>query len=254
MIVLKTENEIEQQRQACSIVAEILNRARQAVKPGVTTLELNSLVESLTERKGAIAAFKGVKARGPYKEFPAAICASVNDEVIHGIPTNRALKEGDIISIDFGVLYKGFYGDSAITVPVGKVSDRARRLMEATEESLKRAIEQAVVGNRLQDISYAVQSYVESKGYSVVREFVGHGIGRELHEEPQVPNFGSKGRGIRLKEGMVLAIEPMVNEGTYEVKVLGDGWTTVTLDGKLSAHFEHCVAITKNGPLVLTKE
>ena len=253
MIILKSLKEIEQQREACQIVAEILLRLKDAVKPGVTTKELDDLAERLTKEKNAVPAFKGVKAGGPYKPFPSVICASVNNEVIHGIPSERKLKEGDILSVDFGVEYKGFYGDSAITVAVGKISENARKLMDATRESLDEAIKNAVVGNRLSDISHAVQNYVEKRNYSVVRDFVGHGIGRSLHEDPQIPNYGSPGRGIRLKAGMVLAIEPMINEGTYEVEVLNDGWTAVTLDGKLSAHYEHTVAITESRPIVLTK-
>jgi methionyl aminopeptidase len=253
VIVLKTPKEIEQQRRACRIVAEILLRIKQEVKPGITLKELGALAERLTKQKKAIPAFKGVKARGPFKPFPSVICTSVNDEVIHGIPSKRALKNGDIVSIDFGVLYDGFYGDAAITVPVGNISEKARRLVDTTKESLNEAIKKAVDGGRLSDISHAVQTYVEQRGFSVVRDFVGHGIGRSLHEEPQIPNFVTTGSGVRLKPGMVLAIEPMINEGTYEVNVLSDGWTAVTADGKLSAHFEHCVAITKNEPIVLTK-
>jgi len=253
VIILKTIEEIERQKEACKIVAYVLEKIREAVQPGVTTNELNALAEKITKEKKAISAFKGVKSRGPYKPFPAAICSSVNDEVIHGIPSDRVLKDGDIVGVDFGVLYDGFYGDAAITIPVGNISAGAKRLLDVTRESLDMAIESAQEGNRLSDISHAVQEYVEERGYSVVRDFVGHGIGRNLHEEPQVPNYGVKGRGVTLKEGMVLAIEPMINEGNYDVTVLDDGWTAVTVDGKLSAHFEHCVAITKKGPIVLTK-
>jgi len=253
LIIIKTPKEIEQQKEACEIVARVLEEIRVAVKPGVTTKQLNDLAEKLTDKMKAIPAFKGVRARPPIKPFPAAICASVNDEIIHGIPSDRVLNDGDIIGVDFGVLYKGFYGDAAITIPVGKISDKAKKLIDSTKESLDAAISKACEGNRLSDISHAVQMYVEEKGYSVVRDFVGHGIGRSLHEEPQVPNFGPAGRGIKLKAGMVLAIEPMINEGNYDLKVLEDGWTAVTMDGKLSAHFEHTVAITKNGPFVLTK-
>jgi methionyl aminopeptidase len=253
VIIIKTPHEIEQQRDACKIVAEVLERIRQIVKPGVTTKELNALAEKITKQKKAVPAFKGVKASGPYQPFPAVICSSVNDEVIHGIPSDRVLKEGDIIGIDFGVSYNGFYGDAAITVPVGDISANAKKLVDATEESLNEAIKKAVEGNRLSDISHAVQEYVEERGFSVVRDFVGHGIGRSLHEEPQIPNYGPGGRGVKLKAGMVLAIEPMINEGNYDVALLDDGWTAVTVDGKLSAHFEHSVAITKNEPIVLTK-
>jgi methionyl aminopeptidase len=253
LIIIKSEKEIGQQREACRIVAEVLERIKETVKPGVTTKDLNDLAEKIAKKRRAIPAFKGVKARGPYQAFPAAVCSSVNNEVIHGIPSNRELIEGDIVGVDFGVLYNGFYGDAAITVPVGNISEAAKKLVNVTKESLDEAIKQALDGNRLSDISHAVQSYVEERGFSVVRDFVGHGIGRSLHEEPQIPNYGSKGRGVKLKAGMVLAIEPMINEGNYDVDVLDDGWTAVTMDGKLSAHFEHCVAITKNGPLVLTK-
>ncbi len=253
LIILKTSKEIELQAEACKIVADILSAIRETAKSGVTTKELDSMAEGLTGKYGATPAFKGVKARGPYIPFPAVICASVNDEVIHGIPSDKPLEDGDILSVDFGVKYKGFYGDSAVTIPIGDVAEETRELLEVTEESLARAIKKSIAGNRLSDISHAVQSYVESKGYSVVRAFVGHGIGRSLHEEPQIPNFGAPGRGVRLKVGMVIAIEPMVNEGTHIVDVLDDGWTAVTQDGKMSAHFEHTVAITKNGPIVLTK-
>jgi len=253
LIILKSEKEIEQQREACQIVGQVLKSLKEAAKPGVTTKDLDDLAARMTKENNAIPAFKGVRARGPYQPFPGVICSSVNEEVIHGIPSNRELKEGDIVSIDFGVLYNGFYGDAAVTIPVGKISEKTQRLLDVTSESLNEAIKQAVAGNRLSDISHAVQSYVEEKGFSVVRDFVGHGIGRNLHEEPQVPNFGPPGRGVKLKAGMVLAIEPMINEGNYDVTVLDDGWTTSTTDGKLSAHFEHTVAITKNKPIVLTK-
>jgi methionyl aminopeptidase len=201
----------------------------------------------LSRKKRVKPAFKG------YKGYPFALCTSVNGEVVHGMPSDRPLVLGDILSLDFGVNYKGFYGDAAITVPVGAVSDKAKRLLDVTEAGLNDAIQQARAGNRLGDISSAVQKRVESSGFSVVRDFVGHGIGRNLHEDPQIPNYGIQGRGIELKPGMVLAIEPMVNEGSYEVKVLSDGWTVVTKDGKLSAHFEHSVAVTENGPDILSR-
>ena len=248
MIFLKSPWEIEKMRRSNAIVAEVLARLREAIKPGITTLELDRLAEHLCRRKGAKPAFKG------YRGYPFSLCVSVNEEVVHGFPSKkRVLKEGDIVSLDFGVLYDGYYGDAAITVPVGEISERAKRLLRVTEEALYKGIEQAVIGKRLGDISSAIQRYVEAHGYSVVRQFVGHGIGRALHEDPQVPNFGKPGRGIKLKEGMVLAIEPMVNEGTYEVEILADGWTAVTKDRKLSAHFEHTVAITKNGPEILSR-
>ncbi|HPC00748.1 MAG TPA: type I methionyl aminopeptidase [Syntrophales bacterium] len=247
MVFLKRPEEIERLRASNRIVAEVLARLRESVVAGVTTLELNRLSEEMARSRGAVPAFKG------YRGYPYALCVSVNDEVVHGMPSaKRVLKEGDIVSIDFGVFYRGYCGDAAITVPVGVVSEEARRLMRVTEESLYRAVDQARVGNRLGDISYAVQDHVERAGFSVVREFVGHGIGREMHEDPQIPNFGRKGRGIVLKAGMVLAIEPMVNAGSYEVRVLADGWTAVTADGSLSAHFEHSVAIMEEGPEILS--
>lgn len=246
MIHLKSAHEIEKMRVAGRIVAEVLATVRQMVRPGVTTLFLNELAENEARRRGSEPAFKG------YSGYPYSLCCSLNDQVVHGFPTSRPLREGDILSLDFGVVRDGFYGDSAITVPVGQVSHAAQCLIAVTEESFSEALSAAVVGNRVSDISHAVQSYVERKGYSVVREFVGHGIGRSLHESPQIPNFGAPGKGVRLKAGMVLAIEPMVNEKGPDVKVLADGWTAVTCDGGLSAHYEHTVAITDNGPEILT--
>lgn len=245
--ILKSPDEIEIMRAACLIVAEVLGIVKDSVKPGATTLDLERIAEEETMKRDAKPAFKG------YRGYPFCLCTSINSEVVHGMPSKRALKSGDILSIDFGVRYNGFYGDSAITVPVGGVSDDAARLIEVTKASLEAAIEKAVPGNRLTDISSAVQRLVESHGFSVVREFVGHGIGRELHEPPQVPNFGLPGRGIRLKPGMVLAIEPMINMGGSAVRVLDDGWTAVTVDGSLSAHFEHTVAVTSDGPYVLSR-
>jgi len=247
VIVLKSPREIERMRVPCRIVAEILGLLRDSVKPGVTTLELEELAIRETKKHKAVPAFKG------YAGYPYALCCSPNDRVIHGMPNATPLKQGDILSIDFGVLYDEFYGDSAITLPVGTISETARALMVATEESLYCGIDQAVAGGRLYDISSAVQRHVEARGYSVVRDFVGHGIGKQLHEDPQVPNYGVAGRGISLKPGMVLAIEPMVNSGSYAVKVLQDGWTAVTADGSLSAHFEHTVAVTEHGPEILTR-
>jgi methionyl aminopeptidase len=247
MVILKLPDEIEKLRISNLIVAEILGELRDRVRAGVTTGELNSYCEELSRKKRVKPAFKG------YKGYPFALCTSVNGEVVHGMPSDRPLVLGDILSLDFGVNYKGFYGDAAITVPVGAVSDKAKRLLDVTEAGLNDAIQQARAGNRLGDISSAVQKRVESSGFSVVRDFVGHGIGRNLHEDPQIPNYGIQGRGIELKPGMVLAIEPMVNEGSYEVKVLSDGWTVVTKDGKLSAHFEHSVAVTENGPDILSR-
>jgi methionyl aminopeptidase len=247
MIILKQPEEIEKLRDSNGIVAEILKELRLRVKPGITTGELDRLAEEMSRKRGAVPAFKG------YKGFPFSLCTSVNSEVVHGMPSDRVLVEGDIVSLDFGVFYRGYYGDAAITVPVGRVSEKAARLLRVTEGGLYDGIEQARAGNRLGDISAAVQRHVETAGYSVVRDFVGHGIGRNLHEEPQIPNYGVKGRGIELKPGMVLAIEPMVNEGTYKVRVLQDGWTVTTEDGQLSAHFEHSVVIMENGPDILSR-
>ncbi len=247
MIVLKSPQEIERMRIPCRMVAEVLEILKETAEPGVTTLSLNQLAEKEANRRGAKPAFKG------YSGYPFTLCCSVNEQVVHGMPSGRKLVEGDILSIDFGVIYDGYFGDAALTLAIGKVSDRAKRLIQATEESLYAAIDEARPGNRLSDISHAVQSYVEARGYSVVRDFVGHGIGKNLHEGPQIPNFGQPGRGVRLKAGMVLAIEPMINERGHEVRVLDDGWTAVTCDGGLSAHFEHTVAITDNGPEILTR-
>lgn len=245
-IILKSLQEINTMRRAGAIVAEVLTLLKSKVRPGITTLELEKIAEEETKKRKAVPAFKG------YKGYPWCLCTSINEQVVHGMPSKRVLNEGDILSIDFGVKFDGFYGDSAVTLPVGVVSETAERLIRVTEESLWKAIEAARAGNRLYDVSSAVQRHVESHGLSVVREFVGHGIGRELHEPPQVPNFGIPGQGIRLKPGMVLAIEPMINVGGWAIKVLGDGWTAVTADGSLSAHFEHTVAITEDGPLVLS--
>jgi methionyl aminopeptidase len=246
MVFLRKPEEIVKIRKSNLIVAEILAALREKVRPGVTTLELDQFSEKMARKKDASPAFKG------YKGYPFSLCTSVNAQVVHGMPSSRKLREGDIISLDFGVLYEGYYGDAAITVPVGAVSDSATRLMKITEAGLYGGIQEAKAGNRLGDISAAVQDCVETAGFSVVRDFVGHGIGKSLHEEPQIPNFGVKGRGLELKTGMVLAIEPMVNEGTFRIKVLEDGWTAVTEDGKLSAHFEHSVAVTENGPEILS--
>lgn len=248
MIVCKSPAEIERMRAANALVADVLAQLAATVAPGVTTADLDAVAEKLVRAGGAEPAFKG------YRGYPATLCASVNDQVVHGIPSAATtLVEGDIISLDMGVKLNGFYGDSAVTVAVGRVSDDAARLLRVTRESLEKAIEQVKVGGRVSDISHAVQQHVEAAGFSVVREFVGHGIGSALHEEPQIANYGEPGRGPRLVEGMTLAIEPMVNMGRPAVKVLADGWTAVTKDGSLSAHFEHTVAVTKNGPLVLTR-
>jgi len=247
VIVLKSRQEIERMATPGRMVAEILQLLRERIKPGVTTKELDRLAEQETEKRKARPAFKG------YGGFPFTICSSPNEKVVHGFANDDPLQEGDILSIDFGLVYDGFYGDSAFTAPVGAVDRQKAELMDVTEKSLELAIEQAVPGNRLGDISHAVQGYVEKMGYSVVREFVGHGIGREMHEEPQIPNFGKAGQGPKLKEGMVLAIEPMINAGKPEVMILPDGWTAVTRDGLPSAHFEHTVAIGPHGPEILTR-
>jgi methionyl aminopeptidase len=247
MIYLKSERELNLMRKAGAIVARILDDMAQMAAPGLSTGEIDRFAESRIKELGAKPAFKG------YNGFPACVCISVNQEVVHGIPSNkRILKDGDIVGIDFGVIYDGWYGDSARTVAVGKITPEAQKLLEVTQESLNRGIAQCRDGNRVFDIGHAVQNYVENFGYGVVREFVGHGIGRALHEDPQVPNYGPKGKGPALKVGMVLAIEPMINAGSHEVKVLKDGWTAVTTDNSLSAHFEHTVAITPNGPEILT--
>ena len=251
MISLKSPREIEIMRRANVIVAEVLQELKRRVAPGVTTLDLDAVAEQMTLKKHAIPAFKGYNVGG--RIYPRCLCASINDEIVHGIPSNRALREGDIIGLDYGVIFEGFYGDSAVTVGVGKVSDEAQRLMDVTEQSLYKGIEQLRDGRRLGDLGAAVQRFAESAGFSVVRAFVGHGIGKRLHEEPPVPNYGEPERGLRLKEGMVLAIEPMVNAGGYEVEIKDDGWTAVTKDGSLAAHFEHSVAITKDGPFILSQ-
>ena len=247
MVILKQQSEIEKIRASNGIVAEILAELKEAVQEGITTLDLDRISEELVLKKGAKPAFKG------YRGYPFSLCASINEQVIHGLPSQRVLTEGDIVGLDFGVYYHGYYGDAALTVPVGRISKEASMLLKATEESLDRAIREAKVGNRLGDISAAVQNHVEAVGFSVVRDFVGHGIGRNLHEDPQIPNYGTKGRGAALKVGMVLAIEPMVNAGTYKVRMLTDGWTAVTADGRLSAHFEHTIAITDHGPEILSR-
>ncbi len=247
MIVCKSPAEIERMRAANALVANVLAELEAMVAPGVTTAELDRAAERLVRAGGAEPAFKG------YRGYPGTLCASVNEQVVHGIPSARALVEGDIISLDMGVKLNGFYGDSAVTVAVGRVSADAEKLLRVTRESLEQGIAQVRLGGRVSDIGHAIQQHVEAHGLSVVREFVGHGIGAALHEEPQIANYGEPGRGPRLAEGMTLAIEPMVNIGRPAVKVLADGWTAVTKDGSLSAHFEHTVAVTKAGPLVLTR-
>ncbi|MBI5252316.1 MAG: type I methionyl aminopeptidase [Desulfomonile tiedjei] len=252
MIILKTHKEIEIMREANRIVAEILQKIGETIQPGTTTGELDKIADRMIEQAKARSAFKGYRMRNQ-KPYPASICSSVNEEVVHGIPGSRVLKEGDIVGIDVGVVYKGFVGDAAKTFAVGKISDEASNLLHVTEESLYKGISQAVEGKRLMDISGAIQNHVETHGFSVVRDFVGHGVGRKMHEPPQIPNYRSPGWNPRLQAGMALALEPMVNEGTWRIKLLDDEWTAVTADGKLSAHFEHSIAITDNGPLILSE-
>ena len=251
MIQLKSSRELEKMRVAGRHVAEILERLREAAKPGVTTADLNELAASEIRKRRLGSSFLNY-APGGLPPFPAVVCTSVNEEIVHGIPGGRELVAGDILKLDFGVIFEGFHGDSAISVPIGEISEQARRLLEVTQQSLSAGIQQLRAGNRLGDVSRAIQNAVEEAGFSVVRDFVGHGIGRDLHEPPQVPNFGPAGRGPRLRPGMVLALEPMVNAGTYRVEILEDHWTAVTGDRNLSAHFEHTVAITENGPEILT--
>ncbi len=246
MIYLKTESEIEKIQKAGRIVANALQEIKKLIKPGVTLLEIDKFAEEYAYLNHAKPAFKG------YHSYPASICLSVNNVVVHGIPDNYVLRSGDIIGLDYGIELDGYFGDSAITVPVGIISESAQNLIKVTRESLEVGINNALIGNRIGDISNSIQQYVEDFSYSVVRNFVGHGIGRKLHEEPPIPNYGPKGKGIKLEQGMVLALEPMVNIGSPETLVLPDGWTAVTKDGSLSAHFEHTIAITKNGPKVLT--
>ena len=242
MIILKTQDEIAVMAQASQVVAQVLAILKKAVRPGITTDELDRLAEEEIRSRGARPAFKG------YRSYPKTLCASVNEQVVHGIPSRRVLKEGDIIGLDLGAIVDGFYGDSAVTVAVGETNERTTRLVRVAEEAMYLGIKQAVVGHRLSEISHVIQQHVESAGFSVVTEFVGHGIGRQLHEEPQVPNYGKPGQGPRLQAGMVLAIEPMINMGKAAVKVLEDRWTAVTVDGSLSAHFEHTIAIQPGGP------
>lgn len=247
MIVLKTSEEIETMRQVSQAVAETLRGLETMVKPGVKTEELDAFAEQSLRDRGVEPGFKG------YRGYPSTICASRNEVVVHGIPSVEVLREGDIISIDLGGILDGYYGDAAVTLPVGKIPDDARRLLSVTREALEKGIDKARVGNRLHDISWAIQNCAEDEAFSIVRDYVGHGIGKNLHEEPQVPNFGKPNSGPRLRDGMVIAIEPMVNAGTHEVELLKDGWTVVTADRKLSAHFEHTVAIRDSGPDVLTR-
>jgi methionyl aminopeptidase len=243
---LKSKSEIEKMAVACHIVAEVLELLVHAVRPGITTLELDALAERNIRARGAVPAFKG------YRGFPNTLCASINEQVVHGIPSKRRLRAGDIVGLDLGAKWEGYYGDAAVTIPVGQIPAGTECLLMTAREALYLGIKEVSSGKHLSDISHAVQQHAEARGYSVVRAFVGHGIGTALHEEPQVPNFGPPGRGPRLKVGMVLAIEPMVNIGHADVEILDDGWTVVTADGQLSAHFEHTVAITDDGPQILT--
>ncbi|MEA2176314.1 MAG: methionyl aminopeptidase [Blastocatellia bacterium] len=247
MIIGKSRREIEKMRAAGQLVGRVLQELRRMVEPGVTTLEVDQAAEKMIRDAGALPTFKG------YHGFPFSICASVNEQVVHGFPSNYKLKEGDIFSIDCGATLEGFVGDTATTVPVGKISEELRHLIRVAEESLELAIEQCREGKHLGDIGWAVQNHAESHGYTVVREYVGHGIGRRMHEDPQIPNYGTPGKGVKIRNGYVFAVEPMVNIGTQRTKVLADGWTVVTLDGKPSAHVEHTIAITEDGPQVLTR-
>ena len=250
-ITIKSTRELDLMRQAGKVVAEAKAAVRAAIQPGASSREMDALAEEVIVGSGAVPSFKGYRP-SPSMPFPATICFSFNEEIVHGIPGDRKMKEGDIVSVDFGAIVEGFHGDSAFTVGVGEISEEAKQLVDATDESLRKGINEAIPGARLTDISAAVQKYAESKGFSVVREYVGHGIGRNLHEEPQVPNYGIPGRGPKLSVGMALAIEPMLNIGTWRTKMLDDGWTVVTADGELSAHFEHTIIITESGPEILT--
>jgi methionyl aminopeptidase len=247
MITLKSKREIEVMREACIIVAEVLQGLRTLCRAGITTAELDAYAEKIPAKYGATPAFKG------YRGYPGALCTSINQQVVHGIPGESVLKEGDIVSLDYGVHYKGYYGDAALTLPIGTVTAEKSALMKVTEESLYLGIEQMVPGNHLSDLSRAIQTHAESNGFSLVKEFGGHGIGRQLHEDPMVLNYVTDGRGAVIRPGLVLAIEPMVNAGKDAVRILSDGWTVVTGDGKPSAHFEHTVAVTENGPEILTQ-
>lgn len=254
MRMIKSRTEIEYMKKSGEIVAIVLNKLEEMIRPGITTLELDRIAEELIKKHGAEPSFKGYKSS--FKDaidYPGSICASVNNEVVHGIPSLKELKDGDIISIDIGAYLNGYHGDAARTFPVGKISDNAQKLIEVTRQSFYEGIKKAVTGNRIVDISADIQTYVETNGYSVVRDFVGHGIGRDMHEEPQIPNYCTKMRGPRLEPGMTLAIEPMVNEGTYHVRINKNKWTVTTLDGSLSAHYENTIAITDSEPIILTK-
>ena len=251
MILIKSKKEVDYIKESCRIVAETLQLLKSNVKPGITTLELDKITEDYIRSNNAVPAFKGYS-QGSAPGFPGSVCSSVDDEVVHGIPSSRILKDGEIVSLDIGVLKNGFFGDAALTVAVGNISDEKKKLMDVTERSLQLGIEQAVAGNKVHDISNAVQVYVESNGFSIVRDLCGHGVGKFLHEDPSIPNFGRKGTGPKLKNGMTLAIEPMVNAGKYDVITAKDGWTIITADGSTSAHFEHTILINNNSPEILT--
>lgn len=251
MILIKSKKEIDYIAESCRIVAETLQLVKSKVKPGVTTEELDLIAEDYIRSNGGIPAFKGYSQPGT-PPFPGSICASIDEEVVHGIPGKRILKEGEIISIDVGVLKNNYYGDAALSVAVGEISELKKKLLDVTEKSLYEGIAQAIVGNRIHDISYAVQNYVESNGFSIVKDLCGHGVGRFLHEDPSIPNYGIKGTGAKLKNGMTLAIEPMVNAGDWRVRTKDDGWTVVTADGLPSAHFEHTILVNGNKPEILT--
>ncbi len=246
-MIIYCEEEVRAIRRSNQIVAKILEELGSMIRPGVRTKELDEHAEARTREMGAIPAFKG------YRDFPSSLCTSINEEIVHGIPSSRDLREGDIISLDFGVLYEGYYGDAAVTFPVGEITPRAKKLIQAAKEAFHKGLDQAKAGNRLSDISHAIQSYVEAQGFSVIRSFVGHGIGLSLHEEPQIPNFGLPGKGPKIKPGMVFALEPMIAMGDWNVEILEDNWTAITRDKSLSAHYEHTVAITEEGAEVLSE-
>ncbi len=253
MIEIKTKEELKKMRKAGEIVAVVLAEIEKHIKPGIKTSKLDEIAENLVRKMGGFPAFKGYRPHIYFpREFPATICTSINEEIVHGIPSNRVLKEGDIISVDIGVKVDGFYADAAYTYPVGEISEKAKKLLEVTRNALLKAIAVVKDGVRVGDISFEIQEYAESNGFSVIRDFVGHGIGRNLHEEPQIPNFGVRGKGHELREGMVIAIEPMISAGSHEVEILLDTWTAVTKDRSLAAHFEHTVAVTSDGALILT--
>ncbi len=246
-MIIYCDEEVRAIERSNQIVAKILSELEGMIKPGIRTKELDEWAEKRTREMGAIPAFKG------YKDYPASLCTSINEEIVHGIPSSRSLREGDILSLDFGVLYEGYYGDAAATFPVGKISPQANKLIQAAKEAFYKGLQQIEVGKRISDISHAIQSYVESQGFSVIRSFVGHGIGLSLHEEPQIPNFGLPGRGLKIKPGMVFALEPMIAMGDWQVEILDDNWTAITKDRSLSAHYEHTVAVTQEGAQILSQ-